>query len=144
MCSSAAIMPQQLSLAVVGAIHSNPDGSNRLFEIAMLRPGEPVALRPEPTNKVDPSAVAVLSPRGIQIGYLSAERCGWIGARIRQGRDIVAIFQEKTKTGAVIRVHLDGGTPTLPSPRNAVKAPPAERWIDPDDGFWPDYIPPDE
>jgi hypothetical protein len=136
-------MPQELSLAVVGAIHPNADGSNRLFEIVLMAPGEPVHLRPEPTNKIDPSAVAVFSPRGIQIGYLSAERCGWIGGKISQGADIVAIFQARTKGGAIIRANLGGAPPTLPS-KPAVHERKAEQHVDADDGFWPDSIPPDD
>jgi hypothetical protein len=30
--------------------------------------------------------VAVHSFRGSQIGYLSAEHCGWVGGKIKQGR----------------------------------------------------------
>ncbi|WP_257558424.1 HIRAN domain-containing protein [Sphingobium sp. CFD-2] len=140
-------MPRQLSLEVVGALYPNADGSNRLFELRMLNPGDGISLIPEPTNKADPLAVAVFSFRGFQIGYLSAERCGWIGGKIRQGHDIRAIFQRGTRDGALIRVHLDGGIPTLPSP-----LPPGV-WtedecyacsVDPESGFWPDYIPPDD
>ena len=109
-------MPQELSLAVVGALHPNSDGSNRLFEIRMLNPGDPIRLEPEPTNKSDPSAVAVYSFRNFQIGYLSAERCGWVGGKILQGQDVRAIFQQATRDGAIIRVHLDGENTTLPPP----------------------------
>lgn len=140
-------MPKELSLAVVGALHPNADGTNRQFEIRMLNPGDAITLVPEPTNKADSSAVAVFSFRGLQIGYLSAERCGWIGAKIKQGQDVRAVFQAATKDSAIIRVHLDGGTPTLPPPRPEPAAtqdePPASR-ADPDSGFWPDYIPPDD
>lgn len=128
---------RELSLVVVGAGFPNSDGSNRQFEIAMCNPGEPMALRPEPRNRRDPSAVAVITPRDIQIGYLSAERCGWIGGQIRQGLEVEAIFQHATKGGAVIRVRIGGGTPTLPPPRPA--AEPAA--IDGDGGFWPDDEP---
>ena len=81
-----------MSLSVVGGMHPNKDGSNRLFEMAMCLPGEPVQLVREPRNPIDPTAVAVFSARGLQLGYLSAERCGWIGARIAQGEDIRAVF----------------------------------------------------
>ena len=81
-------MPQELSLAVVGALHPNADGTNRQFEIRMLNPGDPISLILEPNNKADSSAVAVFSFRGLQIGYLSAERCGWIGSKISQGHDL--------------------------------------------------------
>lgn len=63
-------MPAELSLAVSGAIHANAAASsNRQFEIATMSPGDPVRLVPEPRKKVDPSAVAVVSARGPQIGY---------------------------------------------------------------------------
>jgi hypothetical protein len=126
-----------MSLAVVGGLFSNADGSNRQFEIAMSRPGEPVHLVPEPRNKFDPAAVAVFSARGLQIGYVSAERCAWIGSKINQGEDIRAIFQHPTSTGAVIRINFSGEDPILPPERPRQAEPPA------DDDFWPDYIPPD-
>jgi hypothetical protein len=46
----------ELSLAVVGIDFPNPDKSrsNRRFEIALCRPGDPVELRPEPKNPADP------------------------------------------------------------------------------------------
>ncbi|KKW89741.1 HIRAN domain-containing protein [Sphingobium chungbukense] len=140
-------MPQELSLAVVGALHPNADESNRQFEIRMLNPGDPITLILEPSNKADPSAVAVFSVRGIQLGYLSAERCGWIGAKIRQGLDVRGIFQAATSDGAIIRVRLDGGVPNLPSPQPDKVLDAEARYseaADPDSGFWPDYLPPDE
>lgn len=113
----------------------------------MLNFGDPISLVLEPNNKADNSAVAVYSFRGLQIGYLSAERCGWIGSKISQGQDVRAIFQAATKEGAIIRVHLDGGTPTLPPPPPASVAGHEalhESEADRDSGFWPDYIPPDD
>lgn len=129
-----------MTLSVVGAMHPNGDGSNRLFEIALCVPGEAIELLPEPKNKHDASAVAVVSARGIQIGYLSAERCGWIGAKLRHGEDLRAVFQSKVKGGALIRVSFSGEDPILPEP--AEKAPVCED--EPDDTFYPDEIPPDD
>jgi len=104
---------RKLSLAVVGADFDNKSGPSRRFEIAMCLPGEPVELRPEPKNPADKHAIAVYSSRGIQIGYVRAERAPLIGAAIR--RQIVeAIFQKSELWGATIRVHLDGSTPELP------------------------------
>lgn len=140
-------MPQELSLAVVGALHPNADGSNRLFEIRMLNPGDPVRLELDPTNKVDSSAVAVHSFRGFQIGYLSAKRCAWVGGKIRQGQDVRAIFQRGTRDGALIRVHLYGEDPTLPPPPPEPASPDPDDKVqqgDPESEFWPDYIPPDD
>ncbi len=126
-----------ITLAVVGAPFPNPDGSNRHFEIRLCRPGDPVELRPEPSNKKDPRAVAVYSSRGVQIGYLSAERCGRIGAIIRSGREVQAIFQAESHFGAYVRVAFDGEEPVATPPRDE---PPAE----PESGWFPDEVWPDD
>ena len=122
---------QELSLAVVGIEYANADKSSRGFELALLRPGEPVDLIAEPKNKHDPLAVAVHRAGGGQIGYLSAERCGWIGGRIRAGEPWLAIFQGVTGSVAWIRMRFGGDAPTLPP---AAPTSPA----DDEDGFAPD------
>ena len=71
-----------MSLVVVGVDYRNADGSDRRQAIAACKPGEPVELRPEPNKRHDKQAVAVWSRHGQQLGYLSAERCGRIGALI--------------------------------------------------------------
>ena len=130
-------MPRQFSLHVVGADFPNRKGGSRRFEILLCAPGEPVDLVPEPRNPADPNAVAVLSARGVQIGYLSAERAPWIAGMLRAGRDLRAVFQQPTARGAAIRLALDGGEPVLPPAPTA----PARR----DGGdFWPDPISPDD
>lgn len=128
---------KHLSLHVVGANHPNVDGSNRRFEILLCSPGEPVDLVPEPKNPVDPFAIAVFSTRGQQIGYLTAERAPWIGGMLRNGRELHAVFQEATPSGAAIRVAFDGEQAVLPP---ALLRGPAPA----DTGFWPDDIPPDD
>jgi len=130
-----------MTLFVVGGIHSNSDGGNRLFEIAMCVAGEPVQLVLEPTNRHDPSAVAVFSARGIQIGYLSAERCGWVGSKIRLGEEVRALFQASERGGALIRISFSGADPILPA---SVSARLDTRSPDWDDGFYPDEIWPDD
>jgi hypothetical protein len=101
--------------------------------LALCSPGEPVELILEPDNPADPQAVAVFSARGVQIGYLTAERAPWIGGMLKSGREIAAIFQELTGYGAVARIAFDGEHPVLPPPKAQPK--PAE-----DDGFWPDPV----
>lgn len=135
-----------LSLAVVGVRYPNADKSNRRFEIMICPPGEVVELRLEPKNEHDPNAVSVWSARGIQIGYLSAERAPWIGGMMRQGREIRSVFQSASEFGAVIRSAFDGAEPTLPDVQpslpHSYRAPPITPSHDED--FWPDYIPPDD
>lgn len=103
-----------ISLAVVGVHHANADGSDRRFEVELCAPGEPVELRCEPKNPVDPRAVAVYSSRGVQLGYLTAERAVRIGPIVRSGREHAAAFQFSTPFGAWIRLALDGEVPAIP------------------------------
>ena len=123
---------QELSLAVVGLDFPNRDKSSRRFEVALCRAGDPVELRPEPKNPVDPRAVAVHSERGVQLGYLTAERCGLVGKRLREGDTYQAVFQEADRFKAVIRVRFGGGAPTLPADTDAAGD-------DPDDYAQPDW-----
>ena len=127
---------QELTLAVVGIDFPNADGSNRRSEAMMTLPGEPVALAPEPKNRHDANAIAVKSPRGVQIGYLSAERAPYVGSRIARGEAVEAIFQGLDGGSAYIRVRFGGGVPTLPLPSDtpsSSRRPPHDP-----DGFYPD------
>lgn len=130
---------RELSLAVVGIDYPNPDKgkSDRRFEMLVCEPGERVVLRLEPKNKHDELAVAVFSSRGIQLGYLTAERCGWIGSKIRAGDSYEAVFQEPAPTAAIIRIRFGGGAPTLPPARpRAVLRPEGDFHPDPDGPMW--------
>lgn len=135
-------MPRQLSIAVVGADYPNRRGPGRRFEIAMCKPGEPVELRLEPNNPADPRAIAVFTARGIQIGYVRAERAQLIGSAIKRGT-VSAIFQKREQWGATLRIALDGSEPVLPEPTDSR----ANDWPPPgsdDAEWWPDDVYPDE
>lgn len=122
---------REFSMLVVGGAYPNADGSNRMFEVAMCRPGEPVTLKPEPRNPHDPLAIAVLSSRNIQIGYIRAEQCGWLGGKIRQGIPVEAIFQEPLHAAAAIRVRIGGGAPSLPPARESTEhEEEVDFWVD--------------
>jgi len=127
-----------MSLAVTGADFPNRKGPGRRFEIAMCNPGEAVELRPEPSNPADPRAIAVYSLRGIQIGYLTAERAPLIGGMLANGHDVRAVFQSSTRASAIIRAGFDGEAPALP-PVVDREEPAAHG----DDGFYPDEEWPD-
>ncbi|WP_132910254.1 HIRAN domain-containing protein [Sphingomonas sp. BK235] len=133
-------MARELTLAVVGIDYPNADRSrtNRRSELLLLDEGADIELRPEPKNPHDPHAVAVFSSSGIQVGYLTAERAPWIGAKIRDGEEISAIFQGLESAAAFIRIRIGGGRPSLPgqSAVEAASSQPAE------DGFWPDETAP--
>lgn len=132
-----------LSLAVVGADHPNPKGPTRRFGISLCRPGDAIELRREPKNQADENAVAVFDSRGIQIGYLTAERAPWIGGMIVNGREIRAAFQEATSWGALIRVAFDGAHPTLPEPRGRPDNE-CQEFADTEPEWQPDQTWPDE
>ena len=121
-----------MSLAVVGVAYANKDGSDRGFEILLCKAGEPVALEPEPKNKKDENAVKVLSARGVQIGYLTAERAPWLSRVLRSGRETTAVFQRKADWGAWIRVAFDGKVPVV--------APEMEEGRDAEPEFYPDEV----
>lgn len=134
-----------MSLAVVGAQYPNSDGSDRRFEILLCKSGEPVQLRPEPNNRHDEQAVAVFSVRNVQLGYLTAERCGRIGAIIRAGREVHAFFQRKTEFGAWIRVAFDGELPIVQEFREADgRQVNCDEVVDREPVFYPDEIWPDD
>ena len=126
----------ELSLAVVGISYPNPDGSNRRFEIATLRPGDPIELRREPRNRHDPFAIGVWSERNIRLGYLSAERAPWIGAKLLDGLEVRAVFQEVSSAIAVIRARIGGGAPTLPAARPPRPSGEADFYPDEDGPDW--------
>lgn len=134
--------PPPVSLAVVGAAHLNADGSNRQFEILLCEPGDPIQLVPEPKNKFDEHAVGVFTGAGAQIGYLSAERAPWIGARMNDC-DVIAVFQRQADFGAWIRVTFDGTPPALTPAMLIAKDDDEEpAWGDQADepDFYPDEI----
>jgi hypothetical protein len=112
----------------------------RRFEIAICKPGDAVKLRPEPKNPADPRAIAVYSQRDVQLGYITAERAPRIGQLMRLGHVMVAVFQEATRHGAVIRVAFDGEVPLLPKPRPAAYEEKLEGSAD----WYPDEVWPDE
>lgn len=128
-------MPRQLSLAIVGADFPNRRGPTRRFEISICKPGEPVELRPEPNNPTDPRAIAVYSCRGVQIGYVRAERAQLVSTEMRRAT-VAAIFQQADTWGATVRVGI-GCEPTLPEPddsRGSDWPPPGSEDAD----WWPE------
>lgn len=130
----------ELTLAVVGIDFPNADGSNRRSEAMMTLPGEPVRLVPEPRNRHDGNAVAVFSPRGVQLGYISAERAPLVRSRLNRGEDARAIFQGIDGAAAFIRVRFDGGAPVLPPATTSGQDGAASTAPRPQDGdiFYPD------
>lgn len=107
-------------LAARGERYPNADGSSRQDELARCRPGEALQLLREPTNEHDPSAVAIFSCRGVQLGYLSADHAGWIGSKIDRGYDVRAVVErvkgahlEGATLGLVLLLNMEGDDPTL-------------------------------
>lgn len=130
---------RRISLAVVGVDFDNKSGPSRRSEIKKCVPGEPIDLVPEPDNPADRNAIAVYSARGIQIGYIKAERAALIGGAMRRGI-VEAIYQQSEEWGAVIRVHTDGTAPILPA---AVSLQPDQQQAEVDPDWYPDEVWPD-
>ena len=107
----------ELTTSIVGIDFPNEEvsKSNRRMECMLCAPGDAVELRLEPTNPYDDNAVAIFSERGIQLGYVSAERAPLIGKRMKEG-EAIAVFQAMHGSGAYIRIRFGGGVPTLPDP----------------------------
>lgn len=127
---------RQQSLAIVGANHPNKRGPTRIFGIGLCAPGDPIELRREPGNQFDEFAIAAYA-QGIQIGYVRSERAAFLAPMLDRGREIAAIFQERSIYGCAVRIAFDGEAPTLPPPGEA--ADDASDFVPDDDpGFYPD------
>ena len=107
------------TLNIVGEGVPNPDGGQRQAEIKRCQVGEPVELRRETGKRYDAHAVAVISCRGIQIGYLKAEHARWIGGRLDKGSPMPAIIEringgtpDRPSLGVSIRLNVEGIPPT--------------------------------
>lgn len=92
------------SLPACGEWYDNEDGTSRQDELRRCEPGEIVDLVREPENPHDPLAVAIISIRGIRVGYLRRDRAQWIGSKIDRGYDVRAIVER------VKGAHLEGAT----------------------------------
>jgi hypothetical protein len=110
--------PREMSLAVVGLDYANPDKSNRRFEMAMRTRGEPVRLVREPKHKADENAIAVISARDIQIGYIPSQRAALVARWLDAGERYEALFQEPGRSAAIIRARFGGGKLWLPPERD--------------------------
>ncbi|KQR83472.1 HIRAN domain-containing protein [Sphingomonas sp. Leaf343] len=112
--------PREMSLAVVGLDHANRDRSNRRFEMALCTHGEPIRLVREPKNKADENAIAVVSARGIQLGYITSLRAALIARWLDAGEAYDAVFQDAGHSAAIIRARFGGGSLWLPPERDDV------------------------
>ena len=130
-----------LTVAIVGADYPNKRkrGPTRRFELAICQRGEPIDLRPEPDNPADEHAIAVFSCRGLQLGYLPSERAVLVGKLMREGCDVVAVFQEHAPFGGYARLAFDGAAPELPPLSVRAPQPPSVgEGADPEPDFYPD------
>lgn len=122
-----------LTVPIAGADFPNSRGPTRRFGIRLCAPGDPVELRPEPTNKHDGNAIAIYERGGIQLGYVPAEKCQWLHSTMARGVELVAIFQAETEHGGLVRIGFDH-TPALPEVDDA---PARDRF---DEDFPPDPV----
>jgi HIRAN domain len=93
------LSPQTYSLICVGERFANADGDNRQVELARSKPGERIDLVREPTNPYDINAVALVSCRGVQVGYLAREHAIWIAPMIDAGAIFSATVERVAPKG---------------------------------------------
>ncbi|PNU06607.1 hypothetical protein A8V01_02640 [Novosphingobium guangzhouense] len=110
----------------------------------MCEVGDRIELRLEPDNPADENAVAVYSAGGMQIGYITSVRAVRISALLRDGREIQAVLQRKTKFGAWIRVAFDGERPALTSAMLEDHDEPEAEPVREEPDFYPDEVWPDD
>src|SRR3546814_19312168 len=85
------------SLPGCGECFDNEDGSSRQDELRRCRTGEEAHLVREPDNPHDPLAVAIVSARGVRVGYLRRQYAQWIAPKIDDGRAFPAAIVERVK-----------------------------------------------
>jgi hypothetical protein len=131
-----------VSIPCVGARYPNRSGGDREFEIKVSVRGDALKLEHEPRNPADGNAIKVLSSRGIQMGYISADRTWLIHRAWRSERSVHAIFQGAYPGGCWIRVGFDQIPSLPPAPQDAYlpdrPSSMARESVDHDPGYWPD------
>lgn len=126
----------EFSVAVVGIQYPNVDKSDRRFEALLCAPGEEMHLVREPKNRFDQQAIGVWSSRWIQIGYVTADRCAFLNARMARDPH-VAVFQHLEGNTAYLRIRFGGERPTLPARQTKLAL--ARDW----DEYFDDSVPSD-
>ena len=117
------------SLPACGECFDNDDGTSRQEELARCTPGDWLQLVREPDNPHDHMAVAIVTTRGVRVGYLRRDRAVWIGSKLARGYDVRAIVERVkgadlpgSALGLVMRVSMsppseDAEVPELPARR---------------------------
>jgi len=107
-------------LPVVGTQFENEDGSSRQEELARCEIGEAIELRREPDNPHDERAVALVTTRGIRVGYLARDRAVWMASKIDRGMPVQAVVDRVKGShmpgavlGLVVCVNMDGEWPEV-------------------------------
>ena len=115
-------LPQH-TLPIVGLDYPNRRGPSRRAALAQCRPGDSLTLKPEPDNPADRHAIRVVSPDGITLGYISAERAPRLAALIARHRTVRVIFQGCAGHQAFVRIAYDEDIPCLPQPGQDAATP---------------------
>ena len=87
----------------------NADGTSRQAELASCRPGDAVALVREPDNPRDPMAIALISARGVQLGYIRREDARWLAQEMDDGREARAVVHDvrsRSRPGSPLSIAL--------------------------------------
>lgn len=114
-----------------GEYYENADGSSRQEEIARCRKGDKVFLKHRPRNEHSSTAIAVLSERSVQIGFVAQEQSIWLLKYVNEDRVTRSVIgniwrREEGQTSQVwldVTVRLSTGKPAVDGVKNAAIPP---------------------
>ena len=75
---------------VVGVTYRNDDGTHRQDIVVTLQPRQPLRLVHQPDNRKDSNAIAVMTRRGQQVGYLRSELAASVAEDLQEGKPVRA------------------------------------------------------
>jgi len=78
---------------VAGIVARNPDGTDRQTIASQLEPLSPLALQPEPDNRFDPNAIALVHRQHGTVGYIPRDTAEWL-AKSLKNETWVALVRE--------------------------------------------------
>jgi hypothetical protein len=84
---------------IAGVTHRNADGTDRQKVVALLNPRDRLQLQPEPTNRYDPNAIAVVHEKYGMAGYLTQNVAAQLNRDFRKATWIALVREIRSAHG---------------------------------------------